>query len=102
MNYNAGRYNAQRYNINGVVYNQAWTETTTATETFADLAGKVLSDSSAATELFALTGMPFYLDILLIGDLIRIDFLNKALADTVRIGDWLSIRRNLAVNEWYN
>lgn len=104
MKYNQLGYNEQRYDINGVFYATSLSETVTEVDgtQLADLL-KALNDSLApidATVLFAMSQNLF--DFLFLDEMIQIQFANKALSDTVRLADWLSIERNPSNNEWFD
>lgn len=101
MNYNSRKYNAQRYDINGIYYASSFSESVTPTEaqTFSDLIN--LFDSVSETDSIVLGTSLGLLDIVFMDELIRIQFTNKALNDTVRLADWLSIKRTND-GEWFN
>lgn len=94
MSYNSNQYNAQRYNINGTFYVSSLSETVTETDgtQVADFF-KELSDSYTLTDtLVSLYDLALY-DFTFIDDMIQIQFTNKAIFDTIRLADWLSIER---------
>lgn len=104
MKYNTRQYNAQRYNINGVYYASSLSETMTETDsTQLAEALKVLNDALTVADaaIFFTSGL-FLTDFIFVDDLIQIQFTNKALNDTVRLSDWLSIERTPVNNEWYD
>lgn len=94
MNYNQRNYNAQRYNINGVFYVSSFSETIAEMDgtQIADLL-KSLSDSLASTDALVSLSDIGLLDFTFMDDMIQIQFTNKALFDTIRLADWLSIER---------
>lgn len=103
MHYNARNYNDQRYNIDGVFHITSLSETITETDgtQLADLF-KALSDSLSESDAIVFSVDQLLSDILFIDESIQIQFTNKALADTVRLADWLQIERNPAQNGWFD
>jgi hypothetical protein len=101
MKYNERQYNAQRYNINGVFYAQALAETANLNDG-TQLASvlKLLTDSIMASDVRIMALTHLMSDTAFFDDMIQIQFTNKALNDTLRLADWLSIERNPANNEW--
>jgi hypothetical protein len=62
----------------------------------------VLSETiSDADTLSFSTDTSFY-DFVFLSEYFRIEITNKALNDTLRVADWLSIERNPANSEWYD
>ena len=103
MPYNTRNYNDHRYNINGTFRTTTLTEAITgtdATQTVDAFLALVESLAAVDTSLFAVETM--FVDFLFPDDMIRIQIINKAIADTVRMADWLSIARKPARNEWYD
>lgn len=104
MPYNTHNYNAQRYDLNGVFHISALSETVTETDDtqLADFL-KALSDSLTLVDatIFFTVDQAFF-DLAFLDETIQIQFTNKALTDTVRTADWLSIDRNPAHNGWYD
>lgn len=103
MNYNARNYNDQRYNIDGVFYATALTETVTETDgtQIADLL-KFLADSFSETDTLVMSTDVTLSDFMFLDEMIQIQFANKALGDTIRLADWLSIERAPAQNGWFD
>lgn len=103
MPYNVHNYNEQRYNINGVYYLSSLTETVTGVDgtQLASLL-KALSDSFSETDSIVFMVEQPLIDFAFLDDSIQIQFTNKALADTLRLADWLSIERNPAHNGWFD
>lgn len=101
--YNTRKYNAQRYNINGIFYASSFSETMTAADAteMANLL-KTLSDSLTLASSIIFLDSIFLADFTFMDDMIQIQFTNKALNDTIRLADWLSIERNPVNNEWFN
>lgn len=104
MRYGQRNYNDQRYNIDGVVYISSLTESVTGTDaTQLSETLKVLFDSlTVADATIALMANPVFFDLLFLDATLQIQFSNKALSDTVRLADWLSIERTPAQNNWYD
>lgn len=104
MQFNTRHYNDQRYNLDGVFHISTLTEAVTETDgTQVASFLKALSDAltvadSSVTFLVDLS----FVDFLFLDDAIQIQFANKALNDTVRLADWLSIERNPAHNGWFD
>lgn len=103
MRYNTRQYNAQRYNINGVFHTTSLSETVTETDgtQLAEMF-KSLSDSMSESDTIIFLTDLSLVDFVFADDAIQIQFTNKALADSVRLADWLSIERNPAQNGWFD
>lgn len=101
MRYNDRRYNAQRYNINGVYYATSISDTVAPTEFETASVIKTLFDSMSESDTIAFGADLSLLDSIFSDDAIRIDFTNKALNDTIKLTDWLSIKRTNN-GEWFN
>lgn len=92
--YNQRKYNAQRYNINGVFYVSSLSETMTEVDgTQAASFLKSLSDSLASADVLTQYADVGLLDFTFLDDMIQIQFTNKALFDTIRLADWLTVER---------
>lgn len=103
MKYGQRNYNDQRYDIDGVFHITSLSETMTETDAtqIAD-AIKALSDSLSISDTIILGSDLFFFDLLFLDSTILIQFTNKALMDTVRMADWVSIKRNPAQNGWFD
>lgn len=103
MNYNQGNYNVQRYDIQGVAHATSLNETVTGADVKLASPIKVLFDSMTVADA-TISLMPDLglTDLFFLEDSINIQFTNKALNDTVRLADWLSIERSPAQNNWYD
>lgn len=104
MQYNTRHYNDQRYNIDGVYYASSLSEVITETDgtQLANLL-KALSDSLSSADATVFFSVDQFLtDFAFLDDLIQIQFTNKALNDTIRLADWVSIERTPVNNEWYD
>lgn len=104
MKYNQAQYNEQRYNINGIYYVTSLVETITESDA-SQLATaiKALSDSLSVADATIFFSNDLGLaDFIFMDEFLNIQFTNKALSDTIRMADWLSIERSPAQNEWYD
>lgn len=103
MRYNTRNYNDQRYDIDGVFYATSLVETITEVDgtQLADLL-KALSDSLTETDTIVFSNTLGLDDFIFMDEAIQIQFANKALSDTVRLADWLSIERAPAENGWFD
>lgn len=104
MKYNTLGYNEQRYNINGVFHVSALSETMTESDAtqLADLIKTISESISAADATLLFAADQFLVDFIFLDAAVQIQFTNKAINDTVRLSDWLSIERNPVNNEWYD
>lgn len=103
MKYNQAHYNAQRYNINGVFQTTSLSETMTEVDgtQLADLL-KALSESLSFTDSIVMSNDITLSDFFFLDEMIQIQFANKALGDSIRLADWLSIERAPAQNGWFD
>ena len=103
MPYNQANYNDQRYDIDGIVYATSLIEDVTSTEVTTSLDIKLITELitlGESTLLFAID--PVFSDFLFLDENLNIQVTNKALNDTVRLADWLSIERNPINSGWYD
>lgn len=106
---------------NSVGYNEAMYNATVDNDELLLQIGKVLQDSvgstDAITTLNAIKGLiesitetdvllfiqsPMFNDFVFLSEFIRIEITNKALNETLRLADWLTIKRKPGSNEWYD
>lgn len=103
MKYNTRKYNAQRYDIDGVFYATSLSETMTEVDgTQLSDVFKSLFDSLTETDALVFSNTLGLNDFIFLDESIQIQFANKALGDTVRLADWLSIERAPAQNGWFD
>lgn len=102
MQYNAAKYNTQRYNINGAVFTANLSDSVAPTEA-TDVMDvlKVLNESISFMSTTVFNAETSFFDIVLIDEIFSIQVTNKSLMDAVRLADWLSIRRT-NTGEWFS
>lgn len=102
LEYNAGMYN--RTVDDDEVLLQA-TKALTDSLSFTDqigpfLAYKVMSETLAGADVTFFTTGYALIDFMFLSEFFRIEITNKALSDTLRLADWLSIKQNPQSNDW--
>lgn len=80
--YNQFRYNTKRYNADGNELN--FSESVGSADTLTEVDYKLLTE------------------LLVMNDDLTNQVTDKVLSDTLRLSDWLSIRRNPLNNQWFD
>ena len=80
--YNTFTYNTRRYN----------------TDIFSVVLSESISNIDSDVEDIVLG----QLDFVFMSEFFRMDVTNKGLSDTIRLGDWLSVRQSPQSNDWGN
>ena len=96
--YNAAKYNDPQYNADVQAWHQPLTETLTLAESLAKAVGKPLSDSVTASEAKVNDPEKRLTDGIFLQENVTKSVTNKGLADTVKLTDWVTVKRSPDTN----
>jgi len=92
--YNKFKYNTAQYNADAIFYVQACAETVSSSDAHIDTPTKVLAETITDTDARVMMLARTLVEFMFLADTITKSILNKGMAETVRVNDWLEIERN--------
>lgn len=108
--YNNGRYNDFMYNVRtdedeillmpGKMLTGNDVVVTDELRPF--LIDKVMLESFSESDVLSLTSQPLFDDFVFLSEFFRIEITNKALDETLRLADWVTIKQNPQSEEWFD
>lgn len=105
--YNNGMYNQFMYNARAdedeilLMATKALIDSITSTDTLGDFSvAKELLETMTESDVLSVTPQMILDDFIFLSEFHRIEITNKALNETLRVADWLSIERQPVNNEW--
>jgi hypothetical protein len=105
--YNNGRYNDYMYNARAdedeilLAPTKVLVESLSSTDFMQPfIIAKVITELITDVDILAFSGIHVLNDFIFLSEYFRIEITNKALNDTIRLADWLSIERTPVNNEW--
>lgn len=107
--YNNGQYNMFMYNVRAdedeilLMAIKAMTDILSLSDSLTPLdVEKVLPETATLADALTLSSHILFLDFLFMGDFLSVSVTNKALFDSVRMSDWLTVKRNPQNAEWFD
>lgn len=107
--YNNGMYNQFMYNARAdedeilLMTTKALSDSLTLTDAIGPFVVlQLLSETITDIDTISFSSVLRPIDFIFLSEFFRIEITNKALNETLRVADWLSIERNPVNNEWYD
>lgn len=91
--YNKFQYNTAQYNADAIFWVRACAETVASSDARIDTPSKVLAETVTNTDARVMVLFRTLIEFIFLTDTITKSILNKGLAETIRVNDWLEIER---------